>query len=100
VVTVSAGLSVFLILVGAILRFAVTWSPQNVNLQVIGVILMIGGGAGLIASIVLMTMRNRNKRSAEVFEQRRYIEPPVLSTGAGAPRIRSRRRRRPSRRAC
>jgi hypothetical protein len=38
---------------------------------------MIGGGAGLIASIVLMVMRNRNKRSAEVFEQRRYIEPPV-----------------------
>ena len=73
----SAGVSVFLILVGAILRFAVTWSPDNVNLQVIGVILMVGGGAGLIASIVLMTMRNRNKRSAEVFEQRRYIEPPV-----------------------
>jgi hypothetical protein len=25
----------------------------------------------------VMVMRNRNKRSAEVFEQRRYIEPPV-----------------------
>ena len=73
----SAGVSVFLILVGAILRFAVTWSPDNVNLQVIGVILMIGGVAGLIASVVLMVMRNRGKRSAEVFEQRRYIEPPV-----------------------
>jgi uncharacterized protein DUF6458 len=73
----SAGVSVFLILAGAILRFAVTWSPDNVNLQVIGVILMIGGGAGLIASVVLMAMRNRNKRSAEVFEQRRYIEPPT-----------------------
>ena len=110
----SAGVSVFLILVGAILRFAVSWTPTNVDLQVIGVILMIGGGAGLVASIVLMVMRNRNKRSAEVFEQRRYIEPPVLSagagaarvrnprrtSGAGAPRFRRRRRRRPSRRAC
>ena len=38
---------------------------------------MIGGGVGLIASIVLMVMRNRNKRSTEVFEQRRYIEPPA-----------------------
>jgi hypothetical protein len=38
---------------------------------------MIGGAAGLIASVVLMTMRNRNRRSAEVFEQRRYIEPPA-----------------------
>jgi hypothetical protein len=74
---VSAGVSVFLILAGAILRFAVTWSPDNINLQVIGVILMIGGAAGLIASVVLMTMRNRNRRSAEVFEQRRYIEPPA-----------------------
>jgi membrane-bound ClpP family serine protease len=74
---VSAGVSVFLILVGAILRFAVTWSPNNVDLQVIGVILMIGGAAGLVASVVLMTMRNRNRRSAEVFEQRRYIEPPA-----------------------
>lgn len=73
----SAGVSVFLILAGAILRFAVSWSPKNVDLQVIGVILMIGGAAGLIASIVLMVMRSRNKRSAEVFEQRRYIEPPV-----------------------
>jgi hypothetical protein len=74
---VSAGVSVFLILAGAIMRFAVTWSPENINLQMIGVILMIGGAAGLIASLVLMNMRSRSKRSAEVFEQRRYIEPPV-----------------------
>jgi hypothetical protein len=73
----SAGVSVFLVLVGAILRFAVTWSPKNVDLQIIGVILMIGGFAGLVASVTLMVIRNRNKRSAEVFEQRRYIEPPV-----------------------
>ena len=73
----SAGVSVFLILAGAIMRFAVTWSPENINLQMIGVILMIGGAAGLIASLVLMNMRSRSKRSAEVFEQRRYIEPPV-----------------------
>ena len=73
----SAGVSVFLVLVGAILRFAVTWSPKNVDLQIIGVILMIGGFAGLVASVTLMVIRNRNTRSAEVFEQRRYIEPPV-----------------------
>ena len=73
----SVGVSVFLILVGAILRFAVTWTPQHVDLQVIGVILMIGGAAGLVASVTLMVMRSRNKRSAEVYEQRRYIEPPV-----------------------
>jgi hypothetical protein len=74
---VSVGFSAFLVLAGAIMRFAVTWSPDNVNLQVIGVILMIGGGVGLVVSIVLMAMRNRDKRSTEVFEQRRYIEPPA-----------------------
>jgi membrane-bound ClpP family serine protease len=73
----SVGGSVFLILAGAILRFAVTWTPDHVNLQIIGVILMIGGAAGLIASVGLMVQRNRSKRSAEVYEQRRYIEPPV-----------------------
>jgi hypothetical protein len=73
---VSIGASVVLILIGAILRFAVTWSPQNVNLQTIGVILMIGGGAGLLASIVVAVMRRRNRMAAEVYEQRRYIEPP------------------------
>ena len=73
----SVGFSVFLVLAGAILRFAVTWSPDNVNLQVIGVILMIGGAVGLAVSIAVMVMRNRSKRSAEVFEQRRYIEPPT-----------------------
>jgi hypothetical protein len=73
----SIGGSVFLILAGAILRFAVTWTPDHVNLQIIGVILMIGGAAGLIASTWLMVQRNRTKRSAEVYEQRRYIEPPV-----------------------
>jgi hypothetical protein len=77
VVLVSVGVSVFLILAGAILRFAVTWSPQHVDLQVIGVILMIGGAAGLVASVALMAARSRSKRSAEVFEQRRYIEPPA-----------------------
>ncbi len=72
----SIGASVVLILIGAILRFAVTWSPQNVNLQTIGVILMIGGGVGLIASIVVAVLRRRNRVATEVYEQRRYIEPP------------------------
>jgi hypothetical protein len=72
----SIGVSAFLVIAGAILRFAVTWSPDHVDLQVIGVILMIGGAVGLIAAIAVMSMKRRNQRSAEVFEQRHYIEPP------------------------
>jgi Domain of unknown function (DUF6458) len=73
---VSIGASVALILIGAILKFAVTWSPKNVDLQTMGVILMIGGGIGLIVSVLVMMSRRRNRMSAEVYEQRRYIEPP------------------------
>jgi len=72
----SIGVSAFLVIAGAILRFAVTWSPDHVDLQVIGVILMIAGGVGLIASIVVLAMRRRNQRSAEVYEERHYIQPP------------------------
>jgi len=75
-VTASVGISAFLVIVGAILRFAVSWSGSYVDLQVVGVILMIGGGIGLIASIVLAVLRRRNQRSAQVYEERRYIEPP------------------------
>jgi Domain of unknown function (DUF6458) len=73
---VSVGISAFLVIVGAILRFAVTWSGNWVDLQVVGVIFMIGGGIGLIASIVVALMRRRNQQSAQVYEERRYIEPP------------------------
>jgi hypothetical protein len=72
----SAGISAFLVIVGAILRFAVSWSGSYVDLQVVGVIFMIGGGVGLVASIVVAAMRRRSQRSAQVYEERRYVEPP------------------------
>jgi NADH:ubiquinone oxidoreductase subunit K len=77
---VTIGGSAALIIIGAILRFAVTWSPKNVDLQVIGVILMIGGAAGLCVAIGLMLMRRRdrqNRAAADVAEPRRYVEPPM-----------------------
>src|SRR5216684_457926 len=74
---VTIGGSAALIIIGAILRFAVTWTPKNVDLQVIGVILMIGGVAGLCVAFGLMAMRRRGRGEAEVTEQRRYVEPPM-----------------------
>jgi hypothetical protein len=56
--------------------FAVTWQPANIDIQVIGLILMIAGGAGLIISLVLLAMRRRDRTSAQVYEERRYTEPP------------------------
>ena len=44
----TIGGSIALIVIGAILRFGITWKPAHVDLQVIGVILMIAGVLGLI----------------------------------------------------
>ena len=50
------GSSLFLIAVGAVLRFAVTVSTHGINLQTVGLILMIIGGVGFIISLFLMTV--------------------------------------------
>lgn len=46
------GVSVFLIAVGAILNFAITWTAEGVNLETVGVILMIVGAIGLLMSML------------------------------------------------
>ncbi len=46
------GTSIFLIAVGAILKFAVNWQWNEVDLQVVGVILMVVGAIGLVASLI------------------------------------------------
>lgn len=81
----TIGGSIALIIIGAILKFAVTWSPSNVDLQVIGVILMCGGVAGLIISIGFLLARRRRAASTQVYEERRYTEPPPRSWEQGSP---------------
>lgn len=44
--------SIVLIAAGAILKFAVTWQVNNVDLQAVGVILMVVGGIGLVVSLI------------------------------------------------
>ncbi len=48
----GAGTSIFLIAVGAILRFAVKVQNKNFNIHTIGVILLIVGIVGLVLSLV------------------------------------------------
>lgn len=51
----SIGLSIGLIAVGAILKFAVTLAVEGVALDVVGVILMIVGAIGLVVALILNT---------------------------------------------
>jgi len=53
------GSSLALIAVGAILKFAITWSTSGINLSNVGVILMVVGVAGLVISLVLANTARR-----------------------------------------
>jgi hypothetical protein len=56
----TIGASLFLIALGAILKWAITAHVEGVNLQNIGVILMVVGGAGLALGLfLLMSARSR-----------------------------------------
>lgn len=72
------GTSIFLIAVGAILRFAVTATVQGIKLATIGLILMIVGIIGLAISIWLLS----RARAVPVVRERdierdRYRDPYV-----------------------
>ena len=53
----SIGAAVFLIALGAILKFAVTASVAGVKLEVVGLILMVVGAIGLLVSLFWLTRR-------------------------------------------
>jgi hypothetical protein len=72
----TIGGSIALIVVGAILKFAVTWHGNYLDLQAIGVILMVAGVVGLGVAVGLLISRRRARASTQVYEERRYMEPP------------------------
>jgi hypothetical protein len=55
----TIGGSLFLIAVGAILKFAVTATVAGVDIQTIGVILMVVGIVGLVLGLVLLSRARR-----------------------------------------
>ena len=64
-----------LIVIGAILKWGITWKPANIDLQAIGLILMIAGVIALGISIAFLIARRRDRAGAQVYEERRYTEP-------------------------
>jgi hypothetical protein len=55
----TAGFSLFTIALGAILNFAVTAQLDGINLSTVGVILMVVGAIGLLASVWPYRARQR-----------------------------------------
>jgi uncharacterized protein DUF6458 len=50
------GTSIFLITVGAILRYAVTASVSGISIKTVGLILMIAGAIGIVLSLIYMVV--------------------------------------------
>jgi hypothetical protein len=61
------GTSLFLIAVGAILKFAVTTSVSGVKLATVGLILMIVGGLGLIVSLYVLNRATARGSGADPY---------------------------------
>jgi Domain of unknown function (DUF6458) len=72
---VYIGTSVFLIAVGAILRYAVTADVEGINLDTAGLILMIVGVIGLLFSLLWMTIWADRRRDGVVADRAVVTEP-------------------------
>jgi hypothetical protein len=74
-----AGTSIFLIAVGAVLRYAVTATVSGISIHTVGLILMIVGVVGLVLSLLYMFAWSPRRGGAvrhHVVERDPY-EPPA-----------------------
>jgi hypothetical protein len=67
------GVSIFLLAVGAILAFAVEVTAEGVNLNTVGVILMIVGGIGLLFSLIFASSFWPSHREERVVTREREV---------------------------
>lgn len=68
------GVSVFLIAVGAVLTFALEASAEGINLNTVGVILMVVGIIGLVLSMMVFgSWRERREADRVVVRDREVI---------------------------
>jgi hypothetical protein len=74
---VTIATAIFLIAVGAILRYAINVESDVINIQTVGLILMIAGGAGLALSLLYELVQQGGSRERDESPQRRsgYDDP-------------------------
>ena len=79
------GTSIFLIALGAILRWGVADGIAGINLTVIGLILMIAGVIGLLMNLLIWGPRRRATRVVDdrVVEERPVVEERRLYDDRG-----------------
>lgn len=57
----TIGASIFLVALGAILKYAVDVTVSGIEIQTIGLILMIAGVVGLVIGLYLLTQTDRRR---------------------------------------
>ena len=67
------GTSFFLIAVGAVLYFAVTATVAGIDIQTVGLILMIVGVLALLISFFISSRARARRPEREVVERERYV---------------------------
>lgn len=65
----ATGSSIFLIALGAILTFAVDATVSGIDIDVVGIILMVAGGIGLLVSMVWLDKATSPRRSERIVEE-------------------------------
>jgi hypothetical protein len=66
------GMSIFLIAAGAILRYAINVTVEGIEIDTVGLILMVVGIIGLVISLAVMFMGNDDRpRRADDYPTRR-----------------------------
>jgi Domain of unknown function (DUF6458) len=70
----TAGFGIFLIALGAIIRYAINFEVAGIEEDTIGLILMIAGAAVLVLSLVQMAFMDRDRRVVDERRDPRY--PP------------------------
>jgi hypothetical protein len=75
---VTIATAIFLIAIGAILRYAITVEADVIDIQTVGLILMIAGGAGLALSLLYeLVQSNPREKKRDEYPQRGYSEDPT-----------------------
>jgi predicted membrane channel-forming protein YqfA (hemolysin III family) len=64
------GVSIFLLVVGAVLTFAVDVSASGFSINTVGIILMVAGALGLILSLLFWSSFSPYRRGDTVVEER------------------------------
>jgi hypothetical protein len=71
----SIGASIFLLVVGAILTFAVNVTTSGFNINTVGIILMVAGVVGLLLSLLFWSSFSPyRRRSAGTYPEERVVE--------------------------